>query len=113
MNTDPTGTEPIMAIIAALLFSTFMGTMSGIVGAAINNRHIGIGAAIGAIGGLLNGVGLVLGIFVHPAISVAMAVTVGLATEYFNQLFNHEEINQKVFYILDFLQDSQGYSALR
>ncbi len=95
MNIDPTGTEPItiMAIVAALLFSTFMGTMSGIAGAAINNRHIGIGAAIGAIGGLLNGVGLVLGVFVHPAISVAMAVTVGLATEYFNQLFNHESIN--------------------
>ena len=102
MNTDPTGTEPItiMAIIAALLFSTFMGTMSGIAGAAINNRHIGIGAAIGAIGGLLNGAATLFAgasgaLYLIPFTAAAIAG----ASEYFNQLFNHEDLNLfSIFY---------------
>ncbi len=100
MYTDPTGTEPIMAIIAALVFSIFMGTMSGIVGAAINNRHIGIGAAIGAIGGLLNGAATLFAgasgaLYLIPFTAAAIAG----ASEYFNQLFNHEDLTYLAFFM--------------
>ena len=100
MRIDSAGTFSFLTVAAGLLFATFMGTMNGIAGAAINDRNIGVGAGVGALSGFLSGVFSFLGAF-SPLFSVVGNMGVGGLSEFLNQKLNGEETDiGSIFYAI-------------
>ena len=99
MNVDPTGTSFIL--LAAILLGAAFGALEGYVSAKTNDRDIGWGIALGALGGAF--MGLVTGgtslLFGAEALAgqlmiVGMAgLVTGMSTEALNQVVNNEPIN--------------------
>ncbi|MDE6442040.1 MAG: RHS repeat-associated core domain-containing protein, partial [Clostridia bacterium] len=96
MYADPTGTSFIL--LAAILLGAAFGAMEGYISAKTNDRDIGWGIALGALGGafmglVTGGTSLLLGAEALAGqlmiVGIASLVT-GMSTEALNQVVNNE-----------------------